>query len=116
MIIYLGFTAGAVYPAAPGEIFNSPDVENFCGDNINASNEEGEDRSSHIEVVNFHKVHKHLAASRTYEVQQKSFTTLVPAIRLSSINAAYKKFAAAITVMPVISQAPIFIKNCILLI
>lgn len=113
-IIYLGFTAGAVCYARPAEISYSSNTESSYRDNITASaNKECPNSSSHFEDVNFHKLHKHLAASRTFEVHRVNFTALSSIVHISLINAAYKK-VAAITVTPVLSPAPIFIKNCVL--
>lgn len=112
-IIYLGFTAGSVCYATPVEISVSSNIESFYRDNIIALDKESGNSSSHIEDVNFHKFHKHLAASRTFEVHRVNFSVLSSIVHLSSINAAYKK-VAAITVTPVSSPAQIFIKNRVL--
>lgn len=111
-IIYLSFTAGAVWNVQP-ESSGIVSIETFSGDNTDAPDKEPGSASSHIKIVNFHKAHKHLAASHTCELQRLSFANLSSAIHTSSINAAYKK-VAAITSMPALFQAPIFIKNCVL--
>ena len=111
-IIYLSFTAGAVWHIQRDDS-DTESVETSYGDSTNASDKAPRNPSSHIEIVNFHKALKHLAASRTFEVPRLSFANLSPAIHLTSIDAAYKT-VAAITSMPALVKAPIFIKNCVL--
>ena len=110
-IIYLGFTAGAVLHIPTNEASDSLSIESSYDDNSNVSDEELP--TSHLEVLNFHKSHKHLAATRAFEIQRVNFITPSVASHISSINAAFRRFAA-ITVLPVLDKADIFIKNCVL--
>nr|MBA2762750.1 hypothetical protein [Segetibacter sp.] len=61
-IIYFSFTAGAVWHVEP-ESSDFVSIETFYGDRTDALDKAPRNSSSHIEIVNFHKALKHLAAS-----------------------------------------------------
>lgn len=110
-VIYLGFTAGAV-------AFETSDLEShFAGKgvygyDINASNEDASD-GSHVEDINLHKVHKHLAASRTLKVPGVNFSAASAPIYVFRADNFYKKGSVnTVTSEPV--QTDIFIKNRVL--
>lgn len=111
-IIYFSFTAGAVWHVQLDDS-DIVSIETSYGDSTNASDKATRNPSFHIEIVNFHKAHKHLAASRTPQVQRLSFANLSPANYTSPIKTAFIKIVAIASVPPLF-QAPIFIKNCVL--
>ncbi len=113
MIIYSCFTAGAALQAPAGEGSDPISIQSFYGQNINASEKDAGNCSSHINVVNFHKLHKHLAASRTLKVPGINFPAIAsPIYSCTTIVNDAKK--AKIAEMPEISHAGIFIKNRVL--
>jgi hypothetical protein len=112
-IIYLTFSAGIVLHVQGGARSEFVGIETYYADNKDASDNEPLDASSRIKIVNLHKVHKHLAASRTFLVQRANVANHSAAIHISGRKSAFKKTAAAAS-SPTLSQAPIFIKNCVL--
>lgn len=112
MIIYFGFTAGAVWRAPANTTSFFSGIGTAYEANSNFSDKE-EDPSSHIAVVDFYKAHKHLPASRSFEFKRLPFANPASAVGTSTIKAAYKN-ASSFTLRPVVSPAPVFIKNCVL--
>src|SRR3712207_3676356 len=90
-IIYLGFTAGAALHVPSGEVSDDFSVESYYSPSIDVSGKELPDPASHLEVLNFHKSHKHLVASRPFEIQRANLVTTASPIHISSINSASQK-------------------------
>ncbi len=110
-IIYLGFTAGAVAfeISDPASFFADKAINGY---DINASNDDASD-DSHVENINFHKVHKHLTASRTIKVPGVSFPVQASLIYISRTMKAYEKKPVNLVITQT-SVAGLFIKNCVL--
>lgn len=112
ILIYSCFTVGA---SRHVPFLESPDpvsIENFYGHNIGASEKETDNSSSHIKIVNFHKLLKHLAASRTYKVPKVNFPAVSSPIYI--LPTIVNKHQKATIIMPDISPTGIFIKNRVL--
>ena len=113
-VVYFCFAAGTAWQLPPDESSDSGSVQRFYGHNINSSIKEQGDYSSHIKVVNFHKLHKHLAASRTVKVPGVKFSCLSSLVNISATFLDYRKMASNAVIIPANSPADIFIKNCVL--
>jgi hypothetical protein len=111
-IIYLSFSAGSLLHVQGSQIFDFVSIQSFSVD-TDTLDTEPRDTSSHIKIVNFHKAHKHLAASRNFQIQRVSATGISTAIHTSSIIAADRKYAPA-TSTAALSHSPLYLKNCVL--
>lgn len=110
--IYTCFTVGAAWYVSSVESSDPVSTEYFYGHNISASEKETGDFSSHIQILNFHKLHKHLAASRTYKVPRVNFLAVSSPIYIFATIV--DKHQKVNIIMPDISPTGIFIKNRVL--
>ena len=113
-MVYFCFAAGTAWLLPPDESTDSASVQRFYGHYINSSIKEQGDSSSHLKVVNFHKLHKHLAASRTVKVPGVKFSCLSSLVNISATFLDYRKLASNAVIIPANSPADIFIKNRVL--
>lgn len=110
IIIYSSFSAALYVPS--GESFDPVSNENFYGHYIGALEKESRDSSSHIKILNFYKLPKHLAASRTYKVPRINFSPVSSPLYV--FTTIVDKRQKANTLMPDITPTGIFIKNRVL--
>lgn len=113
LIIYSCFAAGTAWQLLPDESSDSASIQRFYCHDINSLIKEQGDSSSHVKVVNFHKLHKHLAASRTVKVPGVKFSFLSSPVYTAATLLGYRKMANN-PLVPENSHAGIFIKNRVL--
>ena len=113
-IVYFCFAAVSAWQLPPNESFDSARIQKIDGHDINSSIKEKGDSSSHLEVINFHKIHKHLAASRTFKVPGVKFSCLSSLVNISATFLDHRKMASNAVIIPTNSPADIFIKNRVL--
>lgn len=113
LIIYSCFAAGTAWQLLPEESSDPASFQISYGRDINPSIKEQSDSSSHLKVVNFHKLHKHLAASRTVKIPGVKFSCLSSPVYTSATFLDYRKLASN-TPIPENFNAGIFIKNRVL--
>ena len=113
-LIYFCFAAGTAGQLPLDESSDSTSVQKIYGHDINTSVKEKGASSSHLEGINFHKIHKHLAASRTVKVPAVKFLCLSSIVNISKTFLDHRKLVSNAVLIPANSPADIFIKNRVL--
>ena len=113
-MVYLCFAAVSAWQLPCNEASDWARIQKIDGHDTNSSIKEKGDSSSHFEVINFHKIHKHLAASRTVKVPGVKFSCLSSLVNISATFLDYRKMASNAVIIPANSYADIFIKNRVL--